>query len=216
MTSSTLIQPVDNFIREGFAEQIKKQFRCPAVFVSSVDKLRNLQALLGNKSPTYPYIFLSVQDTVADVDSYATNRLARHGIPVSLNADNHQVQTAKLLPVKFEIELIYTTNKYGGVETDSVEGFVRRWLAVRRNGSLNFNVDYGLTQMSISYQLVDTIPITPRENPADQESVYAITATATVHGFISEPELGSVGRINQIQLADGHPGSISGAQFFPF
>jgi hypothetical protein len=81
---------------------------------------------------------------------------------------------------------------------------------------MNFNVDYGLTQLSISYQLVDNIPITPRENPADRESVYVITTTATIHGFISEPELTSVGKINQIQLADSHPGAVSGAQFFPF
>lgn len=211
------IPPIDNFIREGFSQQITKQFRCPAIFVSSIDKLRNLQALQGNSPPKYPYIFLTIQTVTPNPESYTTNRLARQGISVSVNSDNNQFQLARLIPVNFEVEVAYTTNKYSGDDTDSVEGFTRRWLFARRIGSLNFNIDYGLSQVSISYALADTVPIQPRENPADQESVYVVTANATIHGYISEPELGTRGRINQIQLTDEHPvGTLSGSQFLPF
>jgi hypothetical protein len=209
------IPPIDNFIREGFALQMKKQFRCPAIFVSSIDKLRTLQMHLGGETPSYPYIFMAIQSTSPNNDSFMSGRLARQGVPVSLNTDNNQFQMVRLLPANFEIEILYITNKYSSVDTDSVEGYVRRWLFARRNGSLGFTVDYGLTQLGITYNLVESVPLPPRENPADQESIYQITTTATVHGFISEPELGSRGRINQIVLTD--PGQLAeGSKFFPF
>jgi hypothetical protein len=211
------IPPIDNFIREGFSQQITKQFRCPAIFVSSVDKLRNLQALQGNAPPKYPYIFLGVQSIAPNPESYNTNRIARQGIPVALNTDNNQYQLARLIPVNFEVEVAFTTNKYSGEDTDSVEGFTRRWLFARRIGSLNFNIDYGLSQISVSYALNDSISIAPRENPTEQESVYVVTNTATIHGYVSEPELGTRGRINEIVLTEEHPlNAMSASQFLPF
>ena len=212
------LQPIDNFIREGFASQIKKQFRCPTIFVSSPDKLRNLQTLLGNKQPEYPYIFLAVQSMAPNPDSYLNVGLLRQGLPVRINTDNQQVQMVRLVPTNFEVEVTYITNKYSGQELDSVEGYVRRWLFSRRNGALQFNVDYGMTRLSISYSLTDSVPIQPRDNPTDSESIYQVVTNATIHGYVSEPELGTRGIINQIQLTDVHPtdGGVSGSQFFPF
>ena len=211
------IPPIDNFIREGFAAHITKQFRCPAIFVSSTDKLRNLQTLQGNSQPKYPYIFLTVQNIQPNLDSYMTHKLSKQGIPVTLNSDNNQFLLARLIPVKFEVEVTYTTNKQSSDNTDSVEGFTRRWLFARRIGSLNFNVDYGMTKVAISYSLGETVPYQPRENPADQESVYAVTTTAIINGYISEPELGTRGRINQIILTSGPPSAATdNSSFFPF
>ena len=212
------LQPIDNFVREGFAKQITSQFRCPAIFVSSPDKTRNLQTLLGNKIPEYPYIFLAVQSMAPNQDSYLNLSLLRQGIPVRINTDNNQAQLVRLVPTNFEIEVTYVTNKYSG-DLESVEGYARRWLFARRNGSLQFNINYGMSQLSISYLLGDSVPIQPRDNPTDAESVYQVVTTATVHGYVSEPELGTRGIINQIQLTDTHPpveGSVSGTQFFPF
>ena len=211
------LEPVDSFVRQGFASQLSKQFRCPAIYTTSPDKLRNLQTFLGNKQPEYPYIFLSIQSLGPNTDSYVTNRLARQGLQVTISTDNNQYQLVRLIPTNFEIEVTFITNKYSGHDLDCVEGFVRRWLFSRRNGSMLFNVDYGNTQLSISYTLSDSVPIAPRDTPTDQESVYQVVANATVHGFISEPELGTRGRINQIQLADAHPTvGVTGSQFFPF
>jgi hypothetical protein len=210
------IPPIDNFIREGFTKHIQTQFRCPAMFVSSVDKLRNLQTLQGNATPKYPYIFLSIQNIQPNLESYVTHKLSKQGIPVTVNTDNNQFMLARLIPAKFEIEVTFTTNKFSSDDLDSVEGFTRRWLFARRIGSLNFNVDYGMTKLAISYTLGDTVPIQPRENPADQESVYVVTNNATVHGYVSEPELGTRGRINQIVLTESLPPLKGTSQYFPF
>lgn len=210
------ISPIDDYIKEGFSQQMIEQFRCPAIFVSSPDKLRNLQTLLGNSQPSYPYIFLFVQSVGPNINSYATNRFARQGIRVALNTDNNQFQMARLIPVVFEIEVSFITDKMASDEVDSVNGFIRRWLFARRNGSLQFNVNYGLTSVSISYTLSDTVPIQPRESPTDQESFYTVVTTASVQGYVSEPELGTRGRINQIQLAETHPEVSPGSTFFKF
>jgi hypothetical protein len=211
----TKIQPIDAFVREGFAERMKSQFRCPSIFVSSPDKLRNLQTLLQGKSPEYPYIFMNVQSMSANLDSYSTNTLARHGVPVQINRDNQRVELVRLIPTNFEIEVTFISNKYSGDGLDNVEGFARRWLFVRRNGALQYNVNYGMTQLSIGYQIAESLSIPQRENPTDQESIYSVIGTVTLHGYVSEPVLGSKGIINQIQLAETHP-AMGNATFFKF
>ena len=210
------ISPVDDYITEGFSKQLVEQFRCPAVFTTSIDQLRNLQTLQGNAPPSYPYIFLGPPTTSPNLESYAGNRLSRQGIPVTLNSDNNQFQMARIIPANFEIEVLFITNKMKDTTVNSARGFVRRWLFARRTGSLHFNVDYGLTKISISCVLSDSVSIAPRENPAEQESVYKITTSAVIHGYVSEPELGTRGRINQIYLSDAHPTAQPGSQFFKF
>lgn len=195
------IQPVDDLVKTGFAQQMIRQFRAETVYVTSPDKLKALQVMLGNKPVKYPYLFLNVQSTSPNVDSYNPHRLSRQGIPVSLNTDNNQIQMARIVPVNFEIEVTFVTNQYSG-DLSTVQGFVTRWLFARRNGALQFNVDYGLSQLSISYMLSDNVPTPPRENPADGESIYQVVTTATVHGYVSEPELGTRGKVNRIQLAE--------------
>lgn len=210
------ILPVDSYIREGFSKQMIEQFRCPAAFATSVDELRTLLSMQGNSPVEYPYIFLRQSSVSMSKESYNPNRLSRQGIPVTINSDNTQFQMARIIPANFEIEATFHTNRMDGNAVSSVNGFVRRWLFASRNGSLQFNVDYGLTKISVSYTLSDSVPTPPRESPTDQESVYKVVATATIHGYVSEPELGTRGRINQILLADAHPTEQTGSQFFKF
>jgi len=193
------IQPVDSFIKDGFLQKVIQQFRAQALYVTSPDKLKALQTLLNNATPKYPYLFLNVQSQAPNPNSYTSHLLSRQGIPVSLNTDNNQFQLARIIPTLFEVEMTFITNAYsGGLE--SVEGFNRRWLLVRRNGAMQFNVDYGLSQLSISYQLGDSISIPARENPAEAESVYQVVTQATINGYVSEPVLGTRGRINNLQF----------------
>ena len=159
---------------------------------------------------------MNVQSVGANTDSYMTNRLARRGVPVTLSTDNHQYQLARIIPTNFEIELTFVTNKYSG-DLESVEGFVRRWMLVRRNGAALFTVNYGLTNLPISYTVNDTLTIPTRENPTDQESVYNVVGNMTLHGYVSEPILATRGRVNQIILTEAIPTlGLPGEKFKPF
>jgi hypothetical protein len=80
---------------------------------------------------------------------------------------------------------------------------------------LNFNIDYGLSRMTVTTTVSDSLAVPKRENPADTESIYQVVANITIHGYISEPSLQTRGRINQIVLAEG-PALQPGQQFFPF
>lgn len=213
---ATQIQPVDSFIKEGFAKKMTEQFRAPAIFVSSPDKMRNLQTLLGNKQPEYPYIFLNVQTVTASNESYVTNRLARQGVPVRISTDNNQFELARIIPVNFDIEVTFITNQYSG-DLKSVEGFIRRWLLNRRNGASSFTVNYGLTNLPISYSVAEALTIPSRESPTEQEAVYPVVGSINLHGYISEPVLATRGRINQIVLSDSVPSlGLPNEQFFSF
>lgn len=211
----TVIKPVDDIIQAGFAQKMTQQFRAAAIFVTSPDALPNLKAQLGNKQPDYPYVFLYITSFSPNTDSYQARRLAFHGIPVTLNSDNLQMQNARIIPTNFEVEVTYVSNRYDGLDTKSVKGFVRRWLTTRRNGALSFNADYGLSTLSISSTMSDSLNIPKRDNPADTEPVYSVTANITIHGYVSEPALNTKSRINQIVLAEA-PTLLAGQQFFPF
>lgn len=213
----TKLEPLDKLIKDGFALQVKRQFRADTIFVSSPDKLRTLQQLKGNSPVEYPYIFLNVQSWSAASDRYNSNRLARQGIPVTLNSDGTQFKTVRIIPVNFEIEVTFITNKYSGVELDTVDGFSRRWFFARRNGSVNFTVNYGLSNLQISYTVTESLSIPPRESPTDQESVYQVVGNIVLQGYISEPVLGTRGRVNQVILSNAVPTlGEQGEQFFPF
>lgn len=212
----TQVQPVDTLVNEGLAQKIKQQFRAPAFFVSSPDKLRQLQVLQGNQPVEYPYIFLNVQSWSAASDRYNSNRLSRQGVPVRLTTGGNQYELARIIPVNFEIEVTYVTNKYDGLE-DSVQGFARRWLFVRRNGSANFTVNYGLTDLPVTYTIGEALSLPPRESPTDQESAYQVVGNLTLQGYISEPMLGVRGRVSQIILSEAIPTTGKpGEKFFPF
>jgi hypothetical protein len=211
------IEPIDKLIKEGFAKQITRQFRAPAVYTASVDTVRSLQKLQGNDPVEYPYIFLNVQQWSAASDRYNPNRLARQGVPVLLNSNGTQFQMARVIPVNFDIELEFRTNKYDGIDTTSVDGIARRWMFMRRNGSINFTVNYGLQDFPVTYTAGESLPLPPRESPTDQEPVYKIVGTITVQGYISEPVLGTRGRVNQVILSDAVPTlGQRGERFFPF
>lgn len=211
------LEPVDTLIKAGFAQQMERQFRAPAIYVSSTDKLRTLQHLLGNAPVVYPYIFLNVQTWSAASDRYNSNRLARQGIPVTLSSDGKQFHTARVIPVNFEVEVTFVTNQYSGIELSTVDGFSRRWFFMRRNGSINFTVNYGLSNLPVAYTVTESLSIPPRESPTEQESVYQVVGNIVLQGYISEPVLGTRGRVTQVILSNAVPTlGAPGEQFFPF
>ena len=189
-----------------------EQFRAPAIFVTSPDVLKNLKVLLGNKTPEYPYIFLRQQSVAASTDSYNSHHLSRVGVPVQYS--KNQYQLARILPVNMSVELTFVTNKMDD-GLDSVNGFTRRYLFSRRNGALAFTIGYGMTSLPITYVLDETVTTGQRESPVDAESIYSIVTNATIHGYVSEPSLGTRGRIQDIILSEQIP-SAPNSTFMPF
>lgn len=134
-----------------------------------------------------------------------------------MNSDGTQFKMARVIPANFDFEVTFHTNKYDGIDVSTVSGFARRWFFARRNGSINFTVNYGLYNFPVTYTVSESLPLPPRESPTDQESVYKVVGTVTVQGFISEPMLGTRGRVNQIILSDAVPTlNQPGEQYFPF
>jgi hypothetical protein len=210
-----ILEPVDKLVRGGFIQRITQEFRAKAQFTTSPDQLATLKAEYGNNQPKYPYFFLVIQTISPNTDSYNPNRLARQGVPVRASVDGKQFQAAKLIPTNFDVEVTYVTPRFAddGAELDSVTGFVRRWLFARRNGAMNFGIDYGFTKLAICCTLSDFISIPKRDSPSEGESLYPVITNATIHGFMSEPSLQTRGRINEIVLGN-HP--IVPGQYFPF
>jgi hypothetical protein len=115
------------------------------------------------------------------------------------------------------MQIEYMTNKFDGLE-NSVRFFARRWLFARRCGYLKFNVNYGKLELPISLTLSDAVTIPELENKVETETVYKTVVNLTVHGYISEPELGVQGILQTVNVDVQVAGVADrpGYQFFPF
>ena len=214
MPTPLVLEPIDTYIRAGFLAQVQKTFECNAVYVTANDKTRTL-AQITQGIPQYPYIFIVNQSMQQNGDGYPGALLPIDGIPVQVADTHNRAITAKILPVKFEMELTYVSNKEDGTGLDSVFGFSRRWLLRRRLGQFSFNIRYGVFSLPIHCILSDTVTIPQRENATDAESNYQVVVTAAINGYISEPEAGSQGVIDDLQIVQNAEYLMPG-QFFPF
>ena len=197
---------------------MQQAFQATSVYQTSPDRLRALQAAQNGKTPEYPFVFLNVQTWSAASGGYHSRRLSTEGLPVRLTTDNGQVELVRVIPTNFEVEVSFVTNAYDtlGTKVVSVKDFARRWLFCRRNGALNFTVNYGMTNFPITCVLGENVTTAPRETPVDAEPVYTANTTLTVQGYVSEPVLGNRGRIKDIILSEEVPPITPGATFYPF
>lgn len=197
---------------------MRQVFGCPCVYSTSNDETQALSKMFGGKPVEYPYIFVSISTVGANHESYATNRMARRGVPVVVS--DEQVGMLRLLPTSFECEVKFVTNRFSDIDQGSVTSFSRRWLFARRCGYLKFNINYGRLNFPIGIEMTDSVPVPKLENKVEQESAYPpITVSLTVKGYMSEPELGSQGIVNTVEVDSvvlNPDGSVPGSQFFSF
>lgn len=211
------ITPIEQFVFDGIVKRMQQTFNCQTIFTTANDKTKTLARLREGSGVQYPYIFLTITSFARNAESYATNRLARKGVMAIVGEE--QGLTVRLLPANFEIDVEFITNKYDGIEQGSVKAFARRWLFAQRCGYLKFNIMYGRLQVPIAVTMSESVPITPLENKVETESAYKITTTLTIHGWLSEPALGTEGIVTNLivdEVMANSDGSIPNYQFIPF
>lgn len=211
------IQPIENFVFEGLSKRMSQVFGCRCIHTNANDKTKTLARVFEGKPVVYPYMFLVMQSLSQNTESYTTNKMARQG--VSLQSSEGQSNTVRMIPANFEFEVEYVTNKFQSLEQGSVLAFSRRWLFARRCGYLKFNIKYGRLALWISSTLGDSVTIPQLENKVETETSYKSTVNLTVHGYISEPELGTQGVVQDVRVNEvlvGADGAVPGSQFFAF
>lgn len=196
------IEPIDKFVLAGLQQRVQQTFGdVPCAIVNSNDKIRIMQRVFGEgKQITYPYVYLVIKSERVNTQSYNNGYLSRRGIVINVNSED-TYQTVRIMPVDFEVELTYVTNKFYSVEQGSIMSFARRMLMARRNGFLKFSIDYGARQFGIGVDVDDSISIPTRENITENETSMEITVSLTVHGYISEPVLGEKGKIGKFNVS---------------
>jgi hypothetical protein len=207
------IKPIESFVFDGILKRFTEVFQCRALLTTSTDKTRTLERVFSGKPVEYPYAFLTLQSMAHNKESYQSTTLTRRGVRIS-TTDN-QFMTARILPTNFNIEVEFHTNKFNGIEAATVTGYARRWLFAYKCGYLKFNIQYGQLETRIGVTLDESVPTPPLENKVETEAVYKIVSNMVVHGWSSEPILGSMGRINEIDLQMAF-GSAQGYDFVPF
>ncbi len=211
------IKPIEDFVFEGLTKRFQQVFGCVCIVTTANDKTQALARLFEGKPVQYPYMFIVPQTLGVNAEGYTTNQMARRGLVVTTNEG--QSQTVRMMPANFEFEIEYVTNKYQGLEQGSVLAFARRWLFSRRCGYLKFNIKYGRLALWIASTLAETVTLPQLENKVETESSYKATANLTVHGYISEPELGSQGVVNDLRVNEvvvDSNGAVTGSEFFAF
>lgn len=197
------IQPVDDFVLTGFQRQFYQQFGCPAAFISGEsDKKQVLQRLFNPRPIAPPYATLLVQTMADTTETYNSHSLTRRGILTTVDSDNSGAQNVRLLPQVFDVEVKYYSSSFrDSNDQKSVWEFSRRWKFASRNGSMSFKINYGSLTLSIQVRLSDSVSFPTRDNFTQSEtSEYEAITVATIHGFISEPELKQTGVVNEVAV----------------
>ena len=211
------LQPVDDFVLKGFLDRFQQQFGCLVMHVTTNEEAAIAQLTKGGANLEYPYAFVRIQNWAPDTESYNPAGLARRGLIAMVEDNNLIAHRVRLIPTVFEAEIKYVTDKFRSTQMGSALAFVRRWLLLRKNGGLQFNIRYGRIAISIRVTLSESVPFSPRENAPDAETAYSVLTNATIHGYMSEPVMGTQGIVSQVALqelleAEG----LSGGTFIPF
>jgi hypothetical protein len=207
------IKPIESFVFDGILKRFTEVFQCRAAITTTNDKTRTLERFFSGNQVEYPYAFLTVQSVAHNKDSYQNTMLTRRGVRISTS--ENQIMAARILPTNFSMEVEFHTNKFSGIEPQTVMGYARRWLFAYKCGYLKFNIQYGQLETRIGVTLDESVSTPPLENRVENEAVYKITSNLVVHGYTSEPILGSQGRVSDIDLQMLF-GSAQGYDFVPF
>jgi len=215
----TVIEPIDSFVLAGFQQRFQQVFQCRCLYINQNDKTKVLERVFGQgQDITYPYAWFTLNTISENTASYNAHPLGRRGITLNVNSES-TIQTVRVMPTNFELEVNYVTNKFESVEQGSVTAFARRWLLARRFGYLKFSIDYANLQFSIGNTMSESVPIPHRENITEAETKYDVVVQATIHGYTSEPVLGTKGKVNKFNLNEGIKlpnGRVVSTQTFTF
>jgi hypothetical protein len=201
--SQTKIIPIDELVRAAFQQRFQQVFNCKCAFINQNDKTKILERIFGQGEPlTYPYAWFTIQSISANNDSYNPHQMGRRGMVLNVSS-NSSINTVRVMPTNFDIEVNYVTNKSDSVEQGSVMAFARRWLLARRFGYLKFSINYGNLNFGIQVTMDETVPFPQRENITETETKYDVVLHANIHGYTSEPVIGSQGKVNKVNLTEG-------------
>lgn len=207
------IIPIETQVLDGLLKRFTQVFQCKAIITTTQDRTRTLERLQEGKSLEYPFAFLTMQSMAMNREQRQTAYLARRGLPIAHNSG--QALTSRMIPVNFVFEVEFRTTKFQGIEPTTVVGYAKRWLFAAKCGMLKFNVQHGQLPVRIGITMDDSVPTPPLENKVDTETSYKIVSTLTVHGWASEPNLGSQGVVEEIDLETSF-GAEQGYTFVPF
>jgi hypothetical protein len=211
------VKPVEDFVFEGLQTRLQQVFGCLCFYTTSNDRTKILARLTEGEKPEYPFLFITLTNLTHTSDSYNTNQMARRGLRVKMG--DGFMRTVRIMPASFDIEIEYVTNKFQGLEQGSVLAFVRRWMFARRCGYLKFDIRYGTLNLWIAPMMNEQVNIPQLDNKVETETAYKTTATLTMRGYISEPVLGTIGIVENLQVNGvtmNTDGSMPNSQFFPF
>jgi len=196
------LQPIEYMVFAGFQRRFQQVFNCPCAFIDQNDKTRVLERVFGRgNSLTYPYAWFEIQNMSHNLDSYNPNYMARRGLVTRIATDS-SVQTVRILPTNFEVEVTYITNQFQSIDQGSVIAFIKRWLFARRMGYLKFSIDYGLLNFNINLTNSESVAVPKRDNITEAETKYEVKTSTIIHGYTSEPVLGIKGKVNQFNVQE--------------
>jgi hypothetical protein len=207
------IVPIETQVMSGLIKRFTQVFQCKAIYTTTQDKTRTLERLQEGKELELPFAFLTVQSMAHNKDQRQSAYLSRRGLPIA--GGQGQAFTSRLVPVNFSIEVEFRTNQFTGIESTTVMGYAKRWLFAYKCGMLKFNIQHGQLPVRIGVTMDDTVPTPPLENKVENDSHYKVTTNLVVHGWVSEPQLGSQGVIEEIELETMF-GADQGFTFVPF
>ncbi len=215
--SQKKLDTVQDFVFKGFQSRFQQVFKTVGVWSSSADQIRGIEKAQEGKRVEYPYAFFRLSSMARNPESFNSHYLARHGLVFTIDTDGNVGKKVKLLPVIYETEVEFVTNRFDQSES-SVTTYVTRWLMASRLGHLKFDIRYGRVSLGINVELAESLSTTSRENPTESETSYKIVGTASIKGYVSEAmvqEQQIVKNVEAFGALKELGGNVISSQFFP-
>ncbi len=205
------IKPIEEFIISGLLHRYQQVFfGCRTILAASEENEKlNVSKLNGNDRIQYPYAILRITDV-----SYGTtglindNYFGRHGVLIKSNEADKLGLAVRFIPATFEVECKFITNS----NSQAIE-YSKLWLFAYRFGHLNFNLNYGGLTIACNVTCSESVNIPQAVAKTEGMTEYIVVATATVHGYMSKPQLAKKPLLHDIKEVVSISGNNENAAF---
>lgn len=174
---------IERLMFDGLLQRVGEVFEVTApTFNSSTDRFRIQQILAQQQTKTveYPICYIHVTG-IDDPEAGASyNALAILKYGGYTQADGTVVLKQSILPVKFNIELVFLTDDFF-----KALRFMNQWKFANRLGKLNMTINYGGADIDIKVSLESSLSTPDKDASVDIQNVYEYTGQITINGYMS-------------------------------
>lgn len=213
---------IEKLVLSGLMRQMAETFEMDSshlIFFTTTNRMQiadRIAKLRAGEGATikWPLVFahLTGFEEGLSTEMHAVNAktLAREGINVHMADTQNFVVNVKIVPVVFEVEIIYMSDAW-----EDAFKFACTWMAASLQNRMNFNIGYHNFPIDIRCKLSGSFSTPDRDEAVNQPNTFEYTGTLQIGGYVQaagEDAISKVSIIRQVNTT-ADPNATGGTQF---